>query len=88
MLRELITRTIHLRKKSFREMVELCSRPPATLTLPPSDKYARLNVADAVLNLSALLLDEHGYAALKTGNQVVDGAERTTFAIKATSGNC
>lgn len=59
--------------KSFPEMVELFSRPPATLTLPPSDRYVRLNVADAILSLSALLLDEHYYEALKSGGQVVDG---------------
>lgn len=59
--------------KSFPEMLELFSRPPATLTLPASDRYVRLNVADAILSLSALLLDDHYYEALKSGGQVVDG---------------
>ncbi len=59
--------------KAFPEMIELFARPPATLTLPPSDKYVRLTVADAILSLSALLLDEHYFAALKSGGQIVDG---------------
>lgn len=54
-------------------MIELFSRPPAALNLPDSDRYVRLTVEDALVTLSALLLDEDYYAALKSGARTVEG---------------
>lgn len=59
--------------KSFPYMIELFARPPASLELPASDKYVRLTVEDAIVSLSALLLDEHYFAALKKGARQVAG---------------
>lgn len=59
--------------KSFPFMIELFARPPASLQLPASDRYVKLTVEDAIVSLSALLLDEHYYAALKGGARQVDG---------------
>ncbi len=58
---------------SFPYMIELFARPPAALNLPESDRYVRLTVEDAIVSLSALLLDEDYYAALKAGARTVDG---------------
>lgn len=59
--------------KAFPFMLELFARPPAALDLPPSDRYVRMPVDDSVLSLSALLLDDAYYNALKSGQTVVDG---------------
>lgn len=58
--------------KSFPHMIELFARPPTALELPDSDRYVRLDVEDAIVNLSALLLDEHYFEALKTGARMVE----------------
>lgn len=59
--------------RSFPFMIELFARPPASLQLPASDRYVRLTVEDAIVSLSALLLDEDYFAALKGGARQVDG---------------
>lgn len=59
--------------KSFPFMIELFARPPASLELPASDRYVKLSVEDAIVSLSALLLDEDYFAALKGGARQVDG---------------
>lgn len=58
---------------SFPHMIELFARPPASMELPASDRYVRLTVEDAIVSLSALLLDEHYFAALKSGARQLDG---------------
>lgn len=57
----------------FPYMIELFARPTAALDLPGSDRYVRLTVEDAILSLSALLLDEHYYAAVQNGRETLDG---------------
>lgn len=59
--------------KSFPFMIELFARPPASLDLPASDRYVKLTVEDAIVSLSALLLDEHYFATLRSGARQVDG---------------
>lgn len=59
--------------KTFPFMLELFARPPAAIALPPDDRYVKLDVEDDILSLSALLLDDAYYAALKSGQTVVDG---------------
>jgi hypothetical protein len=59
--------------KSFPHMIELFARPPVALALPQSDRHVRLDVEDAIISLSALLLDAAYYDALKTGACLVDG---------------
>ncbi len=60
-------------EKTFPFMLELFARPPVALDLPESDRYVKLTVEDDVLSLSALLLDDAYYAALKDGQTVIDG---------------
>lgn len=58
---------------AFPHMIELFARPSAAFDLPDGDRYVRLTVEDAILSLSALLLDADYYALLEGGRQVIDG---------------
>jgi hypothetical protein len=57
----------------FPAMIELFARPPATIDLPDADRYTRLDVEDALISLSALLLNDDYYALIKEGRDVIDG---------------
>jgi len=57
----------------FPKMLEVFARPPAVLDLPIDDRYVRLTVEDNILSLSALLLDDVYFEALKTGSTDVEG---------------
>jgi hypothetical protein len=59
--------------RSFPHMIELFARPVAALDLPNGDRYARLTVEEAILSLSALLLDADYYALLQGGGRTLEG---------------
>lgn len=75
------------RTEGFPAMLELFARAPATLTLPDSDRYVRLPVEDAMISLSALLLDPDYYEALQGARVMVEGVsilnERLLIPFKA-----
>lgn len=54
-------------------MIELFARPPAGLVLPEQDRYVKIEVEDALISLSALLLDDSYFALIADGRQMVDG---------------
>lgn len=58
---------------NFPAMIELFARPASALGLPETDRYVRLDVEDALISLSALLLDEDYYALVREGREIVDG---------------
>lgn len=58
---------------TFPHMIELFARPSAVFDLPEGDRYVRLTVEDAILSLSALLLDADYYPLIQSGRQVVGG---------------
>lgn len=58
---------------NFPAMIELFARPASAIDLPETDRYVRLDVEDALISLSALLLDEDYYALVKEGREIVDG---------------
>lgn len=57
----------------FPAMIELFARPAAAIDLPDTDRYVRLAVEDALVSLSALLLDDNYYALVREGREMVDG---------------
>jgi hypothetical protein len=58
---------------TFPAMIEVFARPPASFDLPDSDRYIRLSVEEAIVSLSALLLNPDYYAALQDGREMRDG---------------
>ena len=58
---------------SFPFMIELFSRRPRGLDLPEDAALTRIPVDDDMVSLSAILLDEDYYAALKAAKRPVDG---------------
>lgn len=54
-------------------MIELFARPPVGLTLPDQDRYVKIAVEDALISLSALLLDDSYFALIADGRQTIDG---------------
>ncbi len=57
----------------FPYMVELFARPPATLEMPDSMNVVRLSVEDDIVSLSAILLNEDYFNALKDAGKTLDG---------------
>lgn len=57
----------------FPAMIELFARPAAAIDLPDTDRYVRLEVEDALVSLSALLLNDDYYALIKEGRDAIDG---------------
>jgi hypothetical protein len=58
---------------AFPHMIELFARTSAAVDLPEGDRYVRLTVEDAVLSLSALLLDADYYPLIESGRQLIEG---------------
>jgi hypothetical protein len=54
-------------------MIELFSRQPAGLVLPDHVEVTRLTVEDDIISLSAILLDDDYYAALKKAKTIIEG---------------
>jgi hypothetical protein len=54
-------------------MIELFARPSAAIDLPDTDRYVRLEVEDALVSLSALLLNDDYYALIREGRELIDG---------------
>ena len=59
--------------KDFPVMIELFARPAAAIDLPDTDRYVRLEVEDALVSLSALLLNDDYYALIREGRESIDG---------------
>ena len=59
--------------KDFPAMIELFARPAAAIDLPDTDRYVRLEVEDALVSLSALLLNDDYYALINEGRESIDG---------------
>lgn len=57
----------------FPYMIEIFSRRPGTLFVPESDDLATVTVENDAISLSAILLDEDYFQALKDRKRVVDG---------------
>lgn len=58
---------------AFPFMIELFSRKPDTLSLPDDVVIAKIPVEDAVISLSAILLDDAYFEALTANRRVIDG---------------
>jgi hypothetical protein len=58
---------------AFPAMIEVFARPPVTFDLPDGDRYIRPTVEEAIVSLSALLLNADYYAALQDGRELRDG---------------
>lgn len=58
--------------KDFPAMIELFARPAAAIDLPDTDRYVRLEVEDALVSLSALLLNDDYYALIREGRESID----------------
>ncbi|MGE3839068.1 MAG: hypothetical protein AB7G40_14330 [Hyphomonadaceae bacterium] len=58
---------------AFPHMIELFARTSAAVDLREGDRYLRLTVEDAVLSLSALLLDADYYPLIESGRQLIEG---------------
>ena len=54
-------------------MIELCSRKPGMLNLPENAKITPIAVAENLVSLSAILLDDVYYQALQAAKRTVDG---------------
>ncbi len=64
----------HLPKDgSYPFMIELFSRQPDGFNLPDGFAIVKIPVNEDILSLSAILLDEHYYAALQNSRIVIDG---------------
>lgn len=61
------------RDGAFPKTLELFARPPSELKLSANARYVRLEVEDAQVSLSALLLNEAYYAAIQDHRTIVDG---------------
>lgn len=59
-------------------MIELFSRKPGGIDIPDDHVYTKVPVDEDDLSLSAILLDEHYYAALQTSRTVLDGISLLT----------
>jgi hypothetical protein len=59
--------------RDFPVMIELFARPAAAIDLPDTDRYVRLEVEDALVSLSALLLNDDYYALIREGRESIDG---------------
>ncbi len=59
-------------------MIELFSRKPGGIDIPDEHVYTKVPVGEDDLSLSAILLDEHYYAALQTSRTVLDGISLLT----------
>lgn len=73
--------------KTFPHMIELFARPSTALKLPDSNRFVRLDVEDAKISLSALLLDKSYFEALKSGARLIEEVpildEKLLIAFKA-----
>ncbi len=58
---------------SYPFMIELFSRRPGGFKLPDKFAIVKVPVDEDILSLSAILLDEHYYAALQNSRIVIDG---------------
>lgn len=58
---------------SFPKTLELFARPPSDLQLPDDARYVRLDVEDAQVSLSALLLDKEYFDAIKDHRRMLEG---------------
>ena len=54
-------------------MIELFSRQPGGFELPDEFAITKVPVDEGILSLSAILLDEHYYAALQNSRIIIDG---------------
>lgn len=59
--------------KAYPYMVELFSRHPEGLELPAEFQITKVPVDEDVLSLSAILLDDDYYAALRNSKVIIDG---------------
>lgn len=59
--------------KTYPYMIELFSRKPRGFELPDEKTVTKIPVDEDILSLSAILLDEHYYAALQNSRTTVDG---------------
>lgn len=60
------------RDGTFPKTLELFARPPSELKLDKDARYVRLDVEDAQVSLSALLLNEAYYDAIKDHRRIID----------------
>lgn len=54
-------------------MLELFARRPEALDIPGADQFARIPAEEAIVSLSAILLDPDYFAALKAARRIIDG---------------
>ncbi len=59
--------------KAFPYMIELFSRKPEMLFLPDSAMISRIPVEEAVVSLSAILLEDAYFRALQSAKRIVNG---------------
>lgn len=59
--------------ETFPFMIELFSRKPEVLSLPDDVVIAKIPVEEAVISLSAILLDEAYFEALTANRRIIDG---------------
>jgi len=59
--------------ETFPAIIEVFARPPAHFDLPDGDRFIRLRVEEAIVSLSALLLNADYYEALLDGRETRDG---------------
>lgn len=64
--------------KTYPYMIELFSRKPGGIEIPDGHLYTKVPVDEDDLSLSAILLDEHYYAALQDSRIVIDGISLLT----------
>lgn len=64
--------------KTYPYMIELFSRKPGGIEIPDEHDYTKVPVDEDDLSLSAILLDEHYYAALQDSRIVIDGISLLT----------
>ncbi len=64
--------------KTYPYMIELFSRKPGGIEIPDGHLYTKVPVDGDDLSLSAILLDEHYYAALQNSRIVIDGISLLT----------
>ncbi|GAB4154218.1 MAG: hypothetical protein Tsb0016_26530 [Sphingomonadales bacterium] len=73
--------------QSFPHMIELFARKPGSLNLPDHAVLTPIPVGEGVISLSAILLDEGYYEALRAAKRQVDGVtiidERLLIPFKA-----
>jgi len=64
--------------KTYPYMIELFSRKPGGIKIPDGHLYTKVPVDEDDLSLSAILLDDHYYAALQNSRTVIDGISLLT----------